>query len=176
MAKNGKNLHENYRSLVDEITHADIDLLMGKRGSTNSAVCLVGQSKAESCATNLRLSLHPPPSPTAVSPISENKSFDSAVSSGIRSDHFLECCPVLASSSDLARFDLRVNSGGAATPGTLRRTSKSSSSHKTKNLDWCSNVCCKRCQANVFYPPLVIKGLVSDMLIKCVSKTCNGSS
>ena len=133
MAKNGKNLHENYRSLVDEITHADIDLLMGKRGSTNSAVCLVGQSKAESCATNLHLSLHPPPSPTAVSPISENKSFDSAVSSGIRSDHFLECCPVLASSSDLARFDLRVNSGGAATPGTLRRTSKSSSSLSDKS-------------------------------------------
>ena len=41
MAKNGRHLHDNYRGLVEEITHADIDILMGKRGSTNSAMCLV---------------------------------------------------------------------------------------------------------------------------------------
>jgi len=114
---------------VDEITHADIDLLMGKRGSTNSAMCLVGPPKAESCATNLNL--HSP----AISPISENKSFDSAVSSGIRSDHFLETFP--SSTSDLAKFDLRVNelSAPSSAPGmpTLRRTSKSSSSLSDKS-------------------------------------------
>ena len=84
MAKNGRHLHDNYRGLVEEITHADIDILMGKRGSTNSAMCLVPPAKAESCATNLNLNTHSP-SP-ATSPISENKSFDSALSSGIRSE------------------------------------------------------------------------------------------
>merc|ERR1719431_2554240 len=129
MAKNGQHLHENYRGLVDEITHADIDLLMGKRGSTNSAMCLVGPPKAESCATNLNL--HSP----AISPISENKSFDSALSSGIRSDHFLETFP--SSTSDLAKFDLRVNECHVSSPAsgmqTLRRTSKSSSSLSDKS-------------------------------------------
>merc|ERR1719160_830494 len=102
MAKNGKPLHDNYRGLVEEMTHADIDILVGKRGSTNSAVCLVGPAKAESCATNLNLQLSSP----AISPLSENKSFDSALSSGIRSDHFLDQS---LGSTDLARFDLRIN-------------------------------------------------------------------
>merc|ERR1719431_1560668 len=133
MAKNGQHLHENYRGLVDEITHADIDLLMGKRGSTNSAMCLVGPPKAESCATNLNL--HSP----AISPISENKSFDSAVSSGIRSDHFLEAFP--SSTTDLAKFDMKVNETSMSPTiqppdrgtTTLQRTSKSSSSLSDKS-------------------------------------------
>ena len=126
MAKNGKNLHDNYRGLVDEMTHADIDILVGKRGSTNSAVCLVGPAKAESCATNLNLQLSSP----AISPLSENKSFDSALSSGIRSDHFLD-----QSSSDLARFDLRINEARSRQSPLvpLRRTSKSSSSLSDKS-------------------------------------------
>ena len=132
MAKNGRNLHDNYRGLVEEITHADIDILMGKRGSTNSAMCLVGPAKAESCATNLNLNLQSP----ATSPISENKSFDSAVSSGIRSEHFLE--KTAGSSSDLAKFDLRINensgrSSASPGPAPLRRTSKSSSSLSDKS-------------------------------------------
>ena len=142
MAKNGKHLHDNYRGLVEEITHADIDILMGKRGSTNSAMCLVGPTKAESCATNLNLNLHSSSSPIATSPISENKSFDSALSSGIRSDHYLETVP--SSSSDLAKFDLRINetsssNRSSASPGPtgvttpLRRTSKSSSSLSDKS-------------------------------------------
>ena len=128
LAKNGSMLHENYRGLVDEITHADLDMLVGKRGSTNSAMCLVGQGKAESCSTNLHLT-----SPV-MTPGSENKSFDSALSSGIRSDHFLEALP--SSTTDLAKFDQRCAYGSArssASPPssgreTLRRTSKSSSS------------------------------------------------
>ena len=135
MAKNGRHLHDNYRSLVEEITHADIDMLMGKRGSTNSAVCLVGPAKAESCATNLNLNLQSPSSPPATSPLSENKSFDSALSSDIRSDHFLEQLPT--STSDLAKFDLRINeSRSSSSPGPsapLRRSSKSSSSLSDKS-------------------------------------------
>ena len=127
MAKNGKNLHDNYRGLVEEMTHADIDILVGKRGSTNSAVCLVGPAKAESCATNLNLQLSSP----AISPLSENKSFDSALSSGIRSDHFLD-----QSSSDLAKFDLRINEARSRQSplAPLRRTSKSSSSLSDKSI------------------------------------------
>ena len=141
MAKNGKVLHDNYRSLVDEITHADLDMLVGKRGSTNSAMCLVNPGKSESCATNLHLTNGSVTSPIAT-PSSENKSFDSALSSGIRSDHFMEALP--ASTTDLAKFDLRCNessssSRSSASPtvgcsgNTLRRTSKSSSSLSDKS-------------------------------------------
>jgi len=137
MAKNGKNLHDNYRSLVDEITHAEVDMLVGKRGSTNSAMgCLVaGHPKAESCLTNINLS-----SPlNATTPVSENKSFDSALSSGIRSDHFLEAFP--ASTTDLDKFDMKVNNISLSTlkqaqdmrTSTLGRTSKSSSSLSDKS-------------------------------------------
>ena len=38
IAKNGQNLHQNFRGLVDEITHADLDILVGKRGSFNSTL------------------------------------------------------------------------------------------------------------------------------------------
>ena len=141
MAKNGKVLHDNYRSLVEEITHADLDMLVGKRGSTNSAMCLVNPGKSESCATNLHLTNGSVTSPM-VTPSSENKSFDSALSSGIRSDHFMEALP--ASTTDLAKFDLRCNdssssSRSSASPtvgssgNTLRRTSKSSSSLSDKS-------------------------------------------
>lgn len=137
MAKNGQHLHDNYRSLVDEITHAEVDMLVGKRGSTNSAMgCLVGgHPKAESCATNLNLA-----SPiNATTPMSENKSFDSALSSGIRSDHFLEAFP--SSTTDLAKFDMKVNETSINPTiqppdrgtTTLQRTSKSSSSLSDKS-------------------------------------------
>merc|ERR1719420_1318062 len=77
-----------------------------------------------------------------VTPSSENKSFDSALSSGIRSDHFMEALP--ASTTDLAKFDLRCNdsssssrSSASPTVGSsgniLRRTSKSSSSLSDKS-------------------------------------------
>merc|ERR1711892_346890 len=137
MAKNGQHLYENYRGLVDEITHAEVDMLVGKRGSTNSAMgCLVaGHPKAESCLTNINLS-----SPlNATTPVSENKSFDSALSSGIRSDHFLEAFP--ASTTDLDKFDMKVNNISLSTlkqaqdmrTSTLGRTSKSSSSLSDKS-------------------------------------------
>ena len=127
VAKNGQHLHDNYRALVDEITHADLDILVGKRGSVNSAVCLGNSAKAESCATNLNL--HSP----VLTPLSENRSFDSALSSGIRSEHFREELPV--SSSDLARFDLRINDTSTPLPGAsiLKRSSKSSSSLSDKS-------------------------------------------
>ena len=141
MAKNGKVLHDNYRSLVEEITHADLDMLVGKRGSTNSAMCLVNPGKSESCATNLHLQPNGSVTSPMVTPSSENKSFDSALSSGIRSDHFMEALP--ASTTDLAKFDLRCNdsssSRSSASPtvgssgNTLRRTSKSSSSLSDKS-------------------------------------------
>ena len=127
IAKNGQSLHENYRTLVDEITHADLDILVGKRGSVNSAVCLANSGKAESCATNLNL--HSP----ILTPMSENKSFDSVLSSGIRSEFFKE--EPLSSACDLARFDLRVNETSTPLPGAsiLKRTSKSSSSLSDKS-------------------------------------------
>ena len=38
IAKNGQNLHQNFRGLVEEITHPDLDILVGKRGSFNSTL------------------------------------------------------------------------------------------------------------------------------------------
>ena len=100
---------------------------------------LIFSAKAESCATNLNLQtslgLGRGRESPATSPLSENKSFDSAVSSGIRSGDFLD-----HSASDLARFDLRINESPRPSQPServmlapLRRTSKSSSSLSDKS-------------------------------------------
>ena len=100
---------------------------------------LTFSAKAESCATNLNLQtslgLGRGRDSPATSPLSENKSFDSAVSSGIRSGDFLD-----HSASDLARFDLRINESPRPSQPServmlapLRRTSKSSSSLSDKS-------------------------------------------
>ncbi len=120
VAKNGRALYSNYRALVDEITHADLDILVGKRGSVNSAMCLGGgggRSKAESCATNLNFHTAVAVAPLAtttttnspvMTPLSENnKSFDSVLSSGIRSEHFMDNLP--ASTLDLVRYEMRLS-------------------------------------------------------------------
>ena len=98
MAKSGITLHDNYRGMVDET----IMLIWtcwweSETPPTHSAMCLVGQGKAESCATNMHLT-----SP-AMTPGSDNKSFDSALSSGIRSEIFMDMLP--ASTTDLIKFD-----------------------------------------------------------------------
>jgi hypothetical protein len=78
VAKNGKHLFSNYRGIEDEMTHADIDILTSKRFSVNSPNTLQinGQPISLKNGTN---------SP-ARTPSSENKSLDSALSSGIVSD------------------------------------------------------------------------------------------
>jgi len=78
IAKNGRNLFDNYRGIVEEITHADIDILTSKRFSINSTTGLKNlSSPAEKTGDT--------PS-QAVTPSSENKSLASALSSGIESD------------------------------------------------------------------------------------------
>ncbi len=99
IAKNGRELFENYRQIVEEITHADIDILTAKRFSVNSATCLqMGGGTRGVPAVNT-------PSPPELAgsggdssgggggiqspvrtPSSENKSMASALSSGIESD------------------------------------------------------------------------------------------
>ena len=95
IAKNGRQLYENYRSIEEEITHADIDILTSKRYSVNSPNTLQIKPQHQSQqpglpspmnnATNLAANLSNPSSP-ARTPSSENKSLDSALSSGIVSD------------------------------------------------------------------------------------------
>jgi len=80
IAKNGKQLFENYRGIEEEITHAEIDILTSKRFSgvtkipPNTLQILSvnqnGISDTNGCKSPAR------------TPMSENKSFDSAVSSG----------------------------------------------------------------------------------------------
>ena len=92
IAKNGKGLYDNYRGIEEEITHADIDILTSKRFSVNSpssggkqqqqptSLLPVITSEGRSGSDN---------SP-ARTPMSENKSFDSALSSGIVSDDVID--------------------------------------------------------------------------------------
>ena len=76
VAKNGKQLFTNYRSIEEDITHADIDILTSKRFSVNSPNTL--QISGQSSNGNAK-----PSSSPARTPSSENKSLDSALSSGI---------------------------------------------------------------------------------------------
>ena len=72
VAKNGRHLFDNYRGIVEEITHADVDILTAKRFSMNSGA-------------GLKM-LPAPEKPQVLTPSSENKSLASALSSGIESD------------------------------------------------------------------------------------------
>ena len=80
IAKNGKSLFDNYRGIVEEITHADIDILTSKRFSVNSTNGL--QIPQNSGDKNGGEGIQSP----ARTPSSENKSLASALSSGIESD------------------------------------------------------------------------------------------
>ena len=75
VAKSGKQLFTNYRSIEEDITHADIDILTSKRFSVNSPNTLQinGQNNTKSSSSPAR-------TPNSSS---ENKSLDSALSSGI---------------------------------------------------------------------------------------------
>jgi amyloid beta A4 precursor protein-binding family B protein 1-interacting protein len=80
IAKNGKSLYENYRGIVEEITHADIDILTSKRFSVNSTngLQIAASNNKEKAENGIQ-------SP-ARTPSSENKSLASALSSGFESD------------------------------------------------------------------------------------------
>jgi amyloid beta A4 precursor protein-binding family B protein 1-interacting protein len=80
IAKNGRNLFDNYRGIVEEITHADIDILTSKRFSVNSTngLKILTNSAEKSQGDEI-------PS-QVLTPSSENKSLASALSSGIESD------------------------------------------------------------------------------------------
>jgi len=71
VAKNGRSLFDNYRGIVEEITHADIDILTAKRFSVNSSNGLKRPNEEPQ---------------QMLTPSSENKSLASALSSGIESD------------------------------------------------------------------------------------------
>ena len=91
IAKNGRQLFDNYRAIEEEITHADIDILTSKRYSVNSPNTLQIKQQHQqptspmNNATTANLSSGPS-SPARTPSSSENKSLDSALSSGIVSD------------------------------------------------------------------------------------------
>eukprot|EP00095_Tigriopus_kingsejongensis_P010664 maker-scaffold799_size95547-snap-gene-0.8 protein:Tk10664 transcript:maker-scaffold799_size95547-snap-gene-0.8-mRNA-1 annotation:"amyloid beta a4 precursor protein-binding family b member 1-interacting protein isoform x3" len=144
IAKNARQLFDNYRAIEEEITMADIDLLTSKRYSVNSPNSL----QIPAAGTNNR-GLNPisgsqnDPSSPARTPSSENKSLDSALSSGLGSDMFQSSMGGdSACSSTLSFQESSETSSSQNTPvntiergglgGTLRRSlsraSKSSSS------------------------------------------------
>lgn len=93
IAKNGRNLFDNYRGIVEEMTHVDIDILTSKRFSVNSTSGLhIPQSSSGvggipdkltgTCIGGAGGGIHSP----VRTPSSENKSLASALSSGIESD------------------------------------------------------------------------------------------
>jgi len=92
IAKNGRCLFDNYRGIVEEITHADIDILTSKRFSVNSSNDLKVVPGSVNAAKNLGQSCvdeHLNGS-QLLTPSSENKSLASGLSSGIESDLSLE--------------------------------------------------------------------------------------
>ena len=83
IAKNGKSLYENYRGIVEEITHADIDILTSKRFSVNSSNGLhIANANGVNGPEKQENGIQSP----ARTPSSENKSLASALSSGFESD------------------------------------------------------------------------------------------
>ena len=112
VAKNGRSLFDNYRGIVEEITHADIDILTAKRFSVNSS-------------TGLKRTGEEPQQ--MLTPSSENKSLASALSSGIESDmsvlsHNSQASgPVSSPEPEPAESTERLSSSGQTPVGTLER-------------------------------------------------------
>jgi hypothetical protein len=94
VAKSGRQLYENYRCIEEEITHADIDILTSKRFS---GVNNVPPNTLAIMTSNL--TVHSDLKSPVRTPSSENKSFDSALSSGIAS----ECSTGATSTSSLGQ-------------------------------------------------------------------------
>jgi len=132
VAKNGKQLFSNYRSIEEEITHADIDILTSKRFSVNSPPnsLPIQQAKASNGLTS-----------PARTPSSENKSLDSALSSGIVSDisnsasrelpDIIETTPVntIERNSGQLRRSMSKTSSTSSSSGCLSDRCSSSGSH-----------------------------------------------
>merc|ERR1719319_1657502 len=87
IAKNGSHLFENYRGYVEEIAHADIDILSSQRFSVNSSTGLptlpILPHSTTTCGSDDNGA-----NSNARTPSSENKSMASALSSGIESDMY----------------------------------------------------------------------------------------
>lgn len=114
IAKNGRNLFDNYRGIVEEITHADIDILTSKRFSVNSTNGL-------KILTNPTEKSQGDEIPSQVlTPSSENKSLASALSSGIESDMSNVSSKSRTSEEEPSQ---QVNISGENHIGTLERGS-----------------------------------------------------
>eukprot|EP00092_Neocalanus_flemingeri_P013113 GFUD01014130.1.p1 GENE.GFUD01014130.1~~GFUD01014130.1.p1 ORF type:complete len:1210 (-),score=255.87 GFUD01014130.1:166-3795(-) len=114
IAKNGKNLFDNYRGIVEEITHADIDILTSKRFSVNSTsgLKILANSTEKSAGDEI-------PS-QVLTPLSENKSLASALSSGIESDMSNVSSKSRTSEEESSE---KVNVSGESIVGPLERSS-----------------------------------------------------
>ena len=108
MAKNGRSLFDNYRGIVEEITHADIDILTAKRFSVNSSNGLKRPSEEPQ---------------QMLTPSSENKSLASALSSGIESDMSHGSGKIIEDSTveRESTGSERLSSSGQTPVGTLER-------------------------------------------------------
>ena len=84
VAKNGRHLFDNYRGIVEEITHADIDILTAKRFSVNSTNGLKMLPSVSGASPGVAGGVAA--GGQVLTPSSENKSLASALSSGIESD------------------------------------------------------------------------------------------
>ncbi len=146
IAKNGRQMYDNYRSIEEEITHADIDILTSKRYSVNSPNSLPVQpggtattnngaaTKPTSLASPVYQMIKTPgsnPASPARTPSSENKSLDSALSSGIVSD-MSQCSTASISSTSVGEIDhAGSESGSQNTPvNTIERAPNGNASDK----------------------------------------------
>ena len=105
MAKNGRQLYENYRGIEEEITHADIDILTSKRFSG------VNNVPPNTLNISSNLVVGSETKSPARTPSSENKSFDSALSSAVTS----ECCSSSTAATSTTSSSNNRNSGSSST-------------------------------------------------------------
>lgn len=136
IAKNGRQLYKNYRGIEEEITHADIDILTSKRfsGVTNIPpntlqilnVNQNGISDSNGCKSPAR------------TPMSENKSFDSAVSSGNPS----ECSSTTTASLAKSYKPVEVVPESDVTPVNTLERSRTSACPSTSSSSGCMSDCC----------------------------------
>ena len=117
IAKNGRYLFDNYRGIVEEITHADIDILTSKQFSINSTTGLKSLNMISPAEKSGEAQGQ------ALTPSSENKSLASALFSGIESD--MSQSSSKGKSEDGARIEVEALvercSQGVTPVGTLER-------------------------------------------------------
>ncbi len=160
VAKNGKQLYGNYRGIEDEITHADIDILTSKRYSVNSPNTLQINGGSTAGSSQSKAGTVSP----ARTPSSENKSLDSALSSGIVSDvsNSNDVIPAAHAVDELTPVNTMERPSAGAHAGNLRRSASKASNASSSSSGCQSDSRCSSSTGSLQQPQQRSNGFESD--------------